>query len=73
MELHHSKHHATYVNNLNIANEALSEASNNGDVNKCIQLANVIKFNGGGHINHTIFWQVITRNLTLKFVFEICF
>lgn len=58
MELHHSKHHATYVNNLNIANEQLSEAANAGDVTKCIQLANVIKFNGGGHINHTIFWQV---------------
>ena len=58
MELHHSKHHATYVNNLNIANENLSEAANAGDVSKCIQLANVIKFNGGGHINHSIFWQV---------------
>lgn len=58
MELHHSKHHATYVNNLNVAQEALSEASHKGEVAKCIQLANAIKFNGGGHINHTIFWQV---------------
>ena len=68
MELHHSKHHATYVNNLNIANENLSEAANAGDVSKCIQLANVIKFNGGGHINHSIFWQVrrkiVTHNLS---------
>jgi len=57
MELHHSKHHATYVNNMNIATEALSEALNSNDVAKCIQLANVIKFNGGGHINHSIFWH----------------
>jgi len=62
MELHHSKHHATYVNNLNIANENLSEAANAGDVSKCIQLANVIKFNGGGHINHSIFWQNMSPN-----------
>lgn len=61
MELHHSKHHATYVNNLNVANEALQEASSKGDVTKCVQLANAIKFNGGGHVNHTIFWQVSVK------------
>ena len=58
MELHHSKHHQTYVNNLNVANEALQEAIHQGDVTKQIQLNNGIKFNGGGHLNHTIFWQV---------------
>ena len=58
MELHHSKHHQTYVNNLNVANEALQEAIHAGDVTKQIQLNNGIKFNGGGHLNHTIFWQV---------------
>jgi len=62
MELHHSKHHATYVNNLNIANEQLTEASETGNITKCIQLANVIKFNGGGHLNHTIFWQNMSPN-----------
>ena len=64
MELHHSKHHATYVNNLNVANAALIQASNDGNVTKCIQLAQAIKFNGGGHLNHTIFWQV--KSLKLK-------
>ena len=56
------------VNNLNVANEALQEAIHNGDVTKQIQLNNAIKFNGGGHLNHTIFWQVssspIVRNRT---------
>lgn len=57
MKLHHTKHHATYVNNLNIAEEKLNEALHKKDVNSIIQLENVIKFNGGGHLNHTIFWQ----------------
>lgn len=63
MELHHSKHHQTYVNNLNVANEALQEAIHAGDVTKQIQLNNGIKFNGGGHLNHTIFWQVRTQEI----------
>ncbi|XP_063611591.1 superoxide dismutase [Mn], mitochondrial-like [Penaeus indicus] len=57
MQLHHSKHHQTYVNNLNVAEEKLAEAHAKGDVNTVISLAPALKFNGGGHINHTIFWQ----------------
>ncbi|KAK4325899.1 hypothetical protein Pmani_003555 [Petrolisthes manimaculis] len=57
MQLHHSKHHQTYVNNLNVAEEKLGEAQAKGDVNTVISLAPALKFNGGGHINHTIFWQ----------------
>ncbi|XP_037787122.1 superoxide dismutase [Mn], mitochondrial-like isoform X1 [Penaeus monodon] len=57
MQLHHSKHHQTYVNNLNVAEEKLAEAQAKGDVNTVISLAPALKFNGGGHINHTIFWQ----------------
>ncbi|XP_043482636.1 superoxide dismutase [Mn], mitochondrial [Leptopilina heterotoma] len=57
MQLHHSKHHATYVNNLNIAEEKLKEAVAKGDVNAQIALAPAIKFNGGGHLNHSIFWS----------------
>ena len=58
MEIHHSKHHATYVNNLNGALEKAEEASKTGDANTLIALAPAIKFNGGGHINHTLFWEV---------------
>nr|CAR82602.1 mitochondrial manganese superoxide dismutase [Xantho poressa] len=57
MQLHHSKHHQTYVNNLNVAEEKLAEAKAKGDVSTVIALAPAIKFNGGGHINHSIFWQ----------------
>jgi len=57
MQLHHSKHHATYVNNLNIAEEKLAEAVAKGDVSTAIALGPALKFNGGGHLNHTIFWQ----------------
>jgi len=57
MKLHHSKHHATYVNNLNVAEEKLAEAQAKGDVNTIVSLGAALKFNGGGHINHSIFWQ----------------
>ncbi|CAH0720420.1 unnamed protein product, partial [Brenthis ino] len=57
MSLHHSKHHATYVNNLNVAEEKLAQAQAKGDIQTVINLAPALRFNGGGHINHTIFWQ----------------
>ncbi|KPJ02364.1 Superoxide dismutase [Mn], mitochondrial [Papilio xuthus] len=57
MSLHHSKHHATYINNLNAAEEKLVQAQTKGDIETVISLAPALKFNGGGHINHTIFWQ----------------
>eukprot|EP00620_Florenciella_sp_RCC1587_P012521 CAMPEP_0182558140 /NCGR_PEP_ID=MMETSP1324-20130603/1812_1 /TAXON_ID=236786 /ORGANISM="Florenciella sp., Strain RCC1587" /LENGTH=222 /DNA_ID=CAMNT_0024770305 /DNA_START=38 /DNA_END=706 /DNA_ORIENTATION=+ len=57
MELHHSKHHNTYVTNLNVATEKLAEATEKGDVTTIVQMQAAIKFNGGGHLNHSIFWQ----------------
>lgn len=62
MELHHSKHHATYVNNLNVAEEKMREAVAKGDVNTQIALGPAIKFNGGGHLNHSIFWCNLSPN-----------
>lgn len=56
MELHHKKHHNTYVTKLNEALKSLDDAKKNGDVEKIISLLGAIKFNGGGHINHSIFW-----------------
>jgi len=57
MQIHHSKHHQTYVNNLNVAEEKLAEAQQKGDVSGIIGLSGALKFNGGGHLNHSIFWQ----------------
>ena len=57
MELHHSKHHATYVNNLNVALEKLDAAVSAADVSTIIALQPALKFNGGGHLNHSLFWE----------------
>ncbi|KAG0091114.1 hypothetical protein BGZ93_008980, partial [Podila epicladia] len=57
MEIHHSKHHQTYVNGLNAAEEKLGSAFQGNDINDEIALQSAIKFNGGGHINHTLFWE----------------
>jgi len=56
METHHSKHHQTYVNNLNNALNAYAEAEAKGDLAKQISLQPALRFNGGGHLNHSIFW-----------------
>jgi Fe-Mn family superoxide dismutase len=55
MELHHSKHHQTYVTNLNNALKSYAAASD--DITAQIALQTAIKFNGGGHINHSLFWE----------------
>ncbi|KAG0800859.1 hypothetical protein G6F62_003517 [Rhizopus arrhizus] len=57
MRVHHSKHHQTYVNAYNQAEEKLSSAFKANDLTQQIALQNALKFNGGGHINHTLFWQ----------------
>lgn len=56
MELHFTKHHAGYVKNLNSALEAYLDAERKHDLAAMIALEGAIRFNGGGHINHTIFW-----------------
>jgi superoxide dismutase, Fe-Mn family len=56
MQLHYSKHHQTYVTNLNKALEQYTAAEAKGDLQQMIALQSALKFNGGGHINHSIFW-----------------
>lgn len=56
MELHWDKHHRAYVTNLNKALEQLETAEKNNDIAQMVALQQAIKFNGGGHINHSIFW-----------------
>ena len=56
MQLHHQKHHNAYVTNLNAALEKYAQAEASEDLNTMISLQPAIRFNGGGHINHSIFW-----------------
>ncbi|MEC7840367.1 MAG: superoxide dismutase [Chlamydiota bacterium] len=56
MNLHYNKHHNAYVTNLNAALEKYEAAEKEGDVEAMIGLQSAINFNGGGHINHSIFW-----------------
>jgi len=56
MEVHHKKHHQAYINNYIAAKEKTSAAEQKGDIAESIALQQAIKFNGGGHINHSIFW-----------------
>lgn len=68
MEIHHGKHHQTYVDNLNKALAARPELSGK-PIEKLIgDLASVpepvraaIRNNGGGHLNHTLFWQSLGK------------
>lgn len=57
MTIHHTKHHNTYVTNLNASLEKLDAAVSAGDVSSIIGLQGALKFNGGGHLNHTLFWE----------------
>ncbi len=67
MQIHHDKHHAAYVNNLNAAlkdapdlqNKTVEElVSNLNAVPEAIRTA--VRNNAGGHINHTMFWEIMT-------------
>ena len=60
MELHHSKHHNTYVTNLNKALQAQSEAIMTANLPAQLALQSAINFNAGGHINHSLFWTNLT-------------
>ncbi|KQO81408.1 MULTISPECIES: superoxide dismutase [unclassified Frigoribacterium] len=60
MELHHSKHHNTYVTGANTANAALAEARETGNLANVNKLEKDLAFNLGGHVNHSIFWTNLT-------------
>jgi superoxide dismutase, Fe-Mn family len=69
MNIHHTKHHNTYVTNLNNALEGNEELlsktveeviSNLDAVPEAARTA--VRNNGGGHANHSLFWQVISPN-----------
>lgn len=64
MEIHHSKHHNAYVTNLNAAiagseleGKSIEELMKNLDMNNM-----PVRNNGGGHHNHTLFWEIMSPN-----------
>src|SRR3954464_13629952 len=66
MRIHHDKHHAAYVNNLNAALEKHPELQNKSvedlvkGINTVTQsLRTAVRNNGGGHINHRMFWEIM--------------
>ncbi|MCR4374378.1 MAG: superoxide dismutase [Acidobacteria bacterium] len=66
MQIHHGKHHAAYVNNLNAAIEKHPELAGKSAEDLIKNLAAVpedirtaVRNNGGGHVNHTMFWQIM--------------
>ena len=69
MEIHHDRHHQTYVNNLNGAIEKHPELGNKSvedllrDINSVPEdIRTVVRNNGGGHANHTLFWEIMGPN-----------
>ena len=66
MQIHHDKHHAAYVNNLNAALKDSPELSSKSvedliaDLNAVPEaIRTAVRNNGGGHANHTFFWEII--------------
>jgi Fe-Mn family superoxide dismutase len=69
MEIHHSKHHNAYVNNLNAALEKHPELEGKSLADLVSALDSVpqdirpaVRNNGGGHFNHSLFWTVMSPN-----------
>ena len=68
MEIHHTKHHQTYINNVNAALEGTEYADL--PIEELVKktkslpenLQGVVRNNGGGHANHTLFWTVMAPN-----------
>src|SRR4026209_2924798 len=68
MEIHHDKHHAAYVTNLNAAFEGTPHAEQSLDtilpsldsIPEAKRMA--VRNNGGGHANHTLFWEIMGPN-----------
>ena len=69
MHLHHDKHHQAYVTNLNAAIEKHPELASHSPEDLVKNLASIpedikaaVRNNGGGHVNHTMFWENMAPN-----------
>ena len=56
-ELHHDKHHATYVKGANDTVDKIAEARDKGDLSSIVGLEKTLAFNLAGHVLHTIWWD----------------
>ena len=68
MEIHHGKHHAAYVTNLNKALEGHADLQQRSITELLSELGsvpdgirNAVRNNGGGHFNHSLFWKVMKK------------
>ncbi|MCS6833764.1 MAG: superoxide dismutase, partial [Flammeovirgaceae bacterium] len=64
MEIHHGKHHNAYVTNLNKAIEGTAHANKTIE-QLCAEAGKIspaVRNNGGGHYNHTLFWEILSPN-----------
>ena len=71
MNIHHTKHHNTYITNVNAALEGHDDLSSKSieelisDLNAVPEdIRTAVRNNGGGHANHSLFWQLLTPNGT---------
>ncbi|HMN32060.1 MAG: superoxide dismutase [Chitinophagaceae bacterium] len=64
MEIHHTKHHQAYVDNLNKAIADTEHASKSIEelMSQVSTLSPAVRNNGGGHYNHSLFWQILSPN-----------
>lgn len=73
MEIHHTKHHQTYIDNLNKAvqdTEGLNELNSDEEVIELLKnldkvpesARTAVRNNGGGHINHAMFWNLLSKD-----------
>jgi Fe-Mn family superoxide dismutase len=69
MEIHHDKHHAAYVNNLNKALEGHTDLQEKSveelmrDIKKVPEdIRTAVRNNGGGHANHSLFWTIMSAD-----------
>tara|TARA_B100000524_G_scaffold348417_1_gene252897 strand:- start:545 stop:1147 length:603 start_codon:yes stop_codon:yes gene_type:complete len=68
MEIHHSKHHQGYTNNLNIAIEGTeNESKDILDILSSLDMGNMaLRNNAGGYYNHKLFWEIMNPNVDNK-------
>lgn len=70
MEIHHKKHHQAYIDKLNAALEKHPELEHADDIRHLVanissipeDIRSAVRNNGGGHLNHWVFWEIMTPN-----------